>query len=76
MVSQRRHPQQTEAKEVELLSVVKGGLVRQAVVHPLVQVIQYQHVRPRVLQQLHLVVNLKQVTAALLYVHCIQHCNV
>jgi len=57
-VGQRGHPEQAEAQQVELLSVGQGGLVRQVVVHALVHVVQHQHVRPRVLQQLHLVVHL------------------
>jgi hypothetical protein len=38
---------------------VEGRLVRQVVVHPLVDLVQDQHLRPRVLQQRHLVVHLE-----------------
>lgn len=51
--------EECERQELELLSVVKRCLVRQVVVHPLVDLVQDQHLRPRVLQQRHLVVNLK-----------------
>ena len=43
-----------------LLAVGQRRLVWEVVVHPLVDLVQYQHLRPRVLQQLHLVVHLKE----------------
>ena len=43
-----------------LLSVGERRLVGEVVVHPLVDLVQDQHLRPRVLQQLHLVVHLQQ----------------
>lgn len=59
MVCQTWYAQQPEAEQIELLAIVKGCLIRQIVVHTLVNVIEYQHVWPRMLQQFHLVVNLK-----------------
>ena len=43
-----------------LLAVGQRRLVWEVVVHPLVDLVQDQHLRPRVLQQLHLVINLQQ----------------
>lgn len=60
MVCQGRDSEEAETQQVEFLAVVQRGLVGQPVVHALVQVVQDQHVRPRVLQQLHLVVHLQQ----------------
>ena len=43
-----------------LLAVGQRRLVWEVVVHPLVDLVQDQHLRPRVLQQLHLVVHLEK----------------
>jgi hypothetical protein len=53
------NPEKRERQELKLLTVVKRRLVRQVIVHPLVDLVENQHLRPRVLQQSHLVVNLK-----------------
>lgn len=50
--------EEAEREQVELLTVVQHYLIGQVVVHVLVDVVQHQHIRPRVLQQFHLVVNL------------------
>ena len=42
-----------------LLAVGQRRLVGKVVVHALVDLVEDQHLRPRVLQQLHLVVHLK-----------------
>lgn len=52
------HPQQGQSHHRELLAVGHGDLLRQPVVQTLVQVVQDQHVRPGLLQELHLVVHL------------------
>ena len=47
-----------QREQLELLSVGQCGLVGKLVVHPLMDLVHYQHLGPRVLQQPHLIVHL------------------
>lgn len=53
-------PQQAQTQQIEFLPVMQCCLVGQIVVYPMMQVIQYQHVGPWILQQFHLIINLQE----------------
>jgi len=48
-----------QREQFELLSVGQCGLVGKLVVHPLMDLVHYQHLGPRVLQQPHLIIHLQ-----------------
>lgn len=58
LVRRRADAEQRQSEQIEALAVGQPRVVGQVVVHPLVDVVQEQHVRPGMLEQVHLVVHL------------------
>lgn len=58
LVRRRADAEQRQREQVEALAVGEPRVVGQIVVHPLVDVIEEQHVGPGMLEQVHLVVHL------------------
>lgn len=58
LIRGRADSQQRQGEQIEALPIGQLHIVGQIVVHPLMDVIQEQNVRPGVLQQIHLIIDL------------------